>query len=83
MEDLRRKRAVTPVPLDQERSGFYSTYFLVPILNLKYFNFSVHKTSFKFKILKSIMVTMRPHQWMASVDLKDAYFHVGVVRAHR
>ena len=22
---------------------------------------------------------MRPHQWMASVDLKDSYFHIGVV----
>ena len=30
VEDLLRKRAVTPVPLDKERSRFYSTYFLVP-----------------------------------------------------
>ena len=29
-EDLLRKMVVTPVPLDQERSRFYSTYFLVP-----------------------------------------------------
>ena len=65
----------TPVSPDQERSGFYSTYFLVlkrdgghrPILNLKFFNF---------------IAVMRPHHWMASVDLKDAYFHIGVVPVH-
>ena len=43
VEDMVREGVVNPVPLDQERSGFYSTYFLVPkqdeghrpILNLK------------------------------------------------
>ena len=30
VEDLLRKWAVTPVPLDQERSVFYIIYFLVP-----------------------------------------------------
>ena len=55
VEDLLRKGVVKPVPLDQKRSGFYSTYFLVPkrdgghrpILNLKFFNFIVCQTSFK------------------------------------
>ena len=30
VEDLLRKGVVKPVPLDKERSGFYSTYFFVP-----------------------------------------------------
>ena len=33
VEGLIRKGVVTPVPLDQERSGFYSTYFFVPKLD--------------------------------------------------
>ena len=35
--------------------------------------------------LKSIIAAMCPLQWLASVDLKDAYmyFHIGVVLAHR
>ena len=66
VENLLRKRAVSLVPLDQERDGFYSTYFLVsnrdkglrPILNLKYFNLSVLKTLFKMETLKSTVATM-------------------------
>ena len=65
-------------------------YFLVPkkdgghrpILNLKFFNLTVCKTSFKMETLHPIIAIMRPHQWMASMDLKDTYFHVGVVAAH-
>ena len=52
-------------------------------MNLKYFNFIVHKTLFKMETLKSMIAVMQPHQWMASVDLKDAYFHIGVVPANR
>ena len=32
--------------------------------------------------LKSIITIMRPCQWMASVDLTDAYFYIGVVSSH-
>ena len=52
-------------------------------MNLKFFNFIVCKSLFKMEILKSIIATMRPLQWMASVNLKDDYFHTGVVPAHR
>ena len=32
--------------------------------------------------LQSIIGVMHPQLWMASVDLKDAYFHVLVVAVH-
>ena len=72
------------------RSGYYSTYFLIPkkdsghtpILNLKFFNLNVCNTSFKMKIVQSIITIMHSHQWMASVDVKDAYFHIQVVTVH-
>ena len=71
-------------PLDKVRSGYYSTYFLVPkndgghrsILNLKFFNLNVSKTSIKMETLHSIIAIMCPHQWLASMKLKGAYFHV-------
>ena len=84
MEDLLQKGAIVLTPLDQVRSGYYSIYLLVPqkdcglrpILNLKYFNLNVCKTSFKMKTLQSIVAVMRLQQVMASMDLKDVYFHV-------
>ena len=62
VKDHLRKGVVVLTPLDQVRSGYYSTYFLVPkkdgghrlILNLKFFNLNVCKTSFK-------MVTLLHH----------------------
>ena len=51
-------------------------------MNLKFFNFIVCKTSFKMETLKSTITIMHLCQWMASVDLKDAYFHIGVVLAY-
>ena len=50
---------------------------------MKFFNFIVCKTSFKMETLKSVIAVMRPQEWMTSVDLKDAYFHIGVVPTHR
>ena len=55
-------------------------------MKLKFFNFLVRKTSFKMETLKietlkAIIAIMCLYQWMASVDLKDAYFHIGVVLA--
>ena len=52
-------------------------------MNFKFFDFSVHKTSFKIETMKSIIAAMHPLQWWASVDLKDAYFHIRVVLVHR
>ena len=64
-----RKGAIVLTLLDQVRSGYCSTYFLVPIkdsghrpiLNLKYFNLNVCKTSFKMGTLRSIVAVMHPH----------------------
>ena len=85
-----RKCAVVPVLLDQERGTFFSTYFIVPkkngglcpIVNLKFFNKAVTKRRFKMETLHSIMTVLSPGQWMASLDLKDVYFHVPIRAEH-
>ena len=79
-----------PVPLDQEKERYFSTYFIVPkkngglrpILKLKYFNKAVAKGRFKMETLHSIMTVVSPGQWMASSDSKEAYFHVRIRSAH-
>jgi hypothetical protein len=90
VEGLLLKGAVVPIPLDQEADGYFSTYFIVPkkdgglrpILNLKRFNNCVKKQRFKMETLKSIIAAVSPHQWLASIDLKDAYFHVPIAPGH-
>ena len=82
VEYLLWKGAIGLTPLYQVRSGYYSTYFLVPqkdgchrpILNLKFFNLNVCKTSFKMETLQSIIAVMHPHQWMSSMYLPTSTF---------
>jgi hypothetical protein len=86
------KFAVEPlspsIPGDQ---GYYSTYFLVPkkdggvrpILNLKPFNKYLNKQRFKMETLPKVFSALPRGAWMASLDLKDAYFHVPVAAEHR
>ena len=86
--ELCAKSAVEPVPPGQELEGFYSTYFVVPkkdggvrpILNLKPLNRCLPKQRFKMETLQSIISMMQPGLWLASVDLKDAYFHVPIAK---
>ena len=91
VKELCHKSAVEPVPQESRGHGFYSKYFLVPkkdggirpILNLKSFNRCLRKHHFKMETLPNILPTVLPGDWMASVDLKDAYFHVPIAVEHR
>jgi len=91
VDGLKQKRVIIPIPPRQAREGFYSTYFTVPkkdgglrpILNLKRFNVGVKKSTFKMETLRSIISVTHRGQWLASLDLKDAYLHVPVHQPHR
>ena len=71
--------------------GFYSTYFLVPkktgdlrpILNLKPINGQIRRPSFKMETVASVMKALKVGDWMTSLDLKDAYFHIPIHPGHR
>ncbi len=72
------------------RSGFYSPYFIVPekssglrtILDLQVLNRALHKLPFKMLTQKGIFGCVRPLDWFAAIDLKDAYFHVYILLRH-
>ena len=74
------------VPSVTEPGEFISPIFLTPkkdgsyrmILNLKHFNTHVAYYHFKMDTLASAINLMKPHCFMASVDLKDAYYSVPV-----
>lgn len=79
-------KAIEPVPVSQEGTGFYSTVFLVPkssgghrgILNLKYLNQFVLYCRFKMQSLRSILAGVCQGDLLQSVDLKETYLHVPI-----
>lgn len=91
---LVEKGAMRVVPNDEARSSkaFYSRLFCVqkadgiswrPVINLKPLNKFVFKRSFRMETIKSVRNALRPGMWGASIDLKDAYYHVGIHRRSR
>ncbi len=85
-----RKRS-DKVPPSERESGFYSRYFVIPkrdggirpILDLRPINRALGKRPFRMLTLKQILAQIRPGDWFASVDLKDAYFHIQIAPHHR
>ncbi len=88
---LPAKDAIEPVPPADMRSGLFSPDFIVPkkggglrpILNLRVLNHALHKLPFKMLTQKRIFGCVRPLDWFAAIDLKDAYFHVSILPRHR
>ncbi|KAI2668815.1 ORF V: Enzymatic polyprotein [Labeo rohita] len=88
---LLAKDAIEPVPPAEMKSGFYSPYFIVPkksgglrpILDLRALNRSLLRLPFKMLTTKRMLTCIRPQDWLAAIDLKDAYFHVSILPRHR
>ena len=83
------KQAISEI--ENAPGGFYSQMFLVPkwdgrkrpVINLKRLNQSVKTEYFKmegFHMLKDLLNT---GDWIAKIDLKDAYFMVPVAKEDR
>ena len=66
--------------------GFYSRLFLVekatggwrPVIDLSHLNDFVQLTPFKMKTVASVLLSVREGDFLASLDLKDAYFQIPV-----
>ena len=69
---------ISNIFLRKKRDGSFRT-----ILNLKDFNHSIPYHHFKMETLQSAIKLMRPGCYMASVDLKDAYYTVPIAPEHR
>ncbi len=89
--NLLEKGAIEKVPPSERESGFYSRYFVIPkrdgglrpVLDLRPINRALGKRPFRMLTLKQILAQIRPGDWFASVDLKDAYFHIQIAPHHR
>jgi len=66
--------------------GFYSRIFLVPkasgewrpIIDLSALNTYIRCPSFKMETSGSVLRALKRGQWLTSLDLKDAYFHIPI-----
>ena len=80
--------AVEPAP---QSPGFYSHLFLVqkasgswrPIIDLSILNGYITKSHFHMETPQSVLRSIRPGDWMVSLDLQDAYLQVPVHRDWR
>ena len=66
--------------------GFYSRLFLVekatggwsPVIDLSHLNDFVQLTSFKMETVALVLLSVREGDFLASLDLKDAYFQIPI-----
>ena len=66
--------------------GFYSRLFLVPkshqrwrpVIDLSRLNTFLHVEKFKIETPESIRTSLIPGEWVASIDLSDAYLHISI-----
>ena len=83
LQNLLRKGAVEPAP---QSPCFYSRLFLVqkasgswrPIIDLSTLNDYITSSHFHMETPQSVLRSIRPDDWMISLDLQDAYLQVPV-----
>ena len=88
IKELLGKGAITEV--HNPRGGFYSNLFLVPkkdggqrpVINLKALNSFVQTEHFKMEGIHTLRDLVNPEDWMAKMDLKDAYFAIPIHQSH-
>ena len=88
--DLCVKGAVRRINVVEANStlGFYSCMFCVQkpgkkqaIINLNPFNVHVSSKSFRMETIKDVKNMIRPGMCGATIDLSDAYCHIGIYRS--
>ena len=78
------KGAVELAPLPSP--GFYSRLFVVwktswswrPVIDLSHLNRFVDASHFQMETIQSVLLSVRQGDWMASIDLKEAYLQVPI-----
>jgi len=91
VQTLVQKQVVSVVRTQDRERGHYSLYFLVPkktgefrpILDLRGLNLYIVRKTFQMLTVKRLLELVQPGDWFTTIDLKDAYFHVGIAPKHR
>ena len=69
---------ISPIFTRRKKDGTYRL-----ILNLKEFNENVEYHHFKMESIQSVIKLVTPNCYMASIDIKDAYYSVPIAPEHR
>lgn len=88
---LCQQGVIVPVPTSERFQGFYSNLFMVPkkngsvrpVLDLKLLNRHVRVRKFKMESLRSVVASLERGEFLASIDIQDAYLHVPIARSHQ
>ncbi|KAF7239825.1 Ran-binding protein 17 [Varanus komodoensis] len=91
IRQLLAKGAVRCLSLSEGLHGFYSRYFTVPkrdgglrpTLDLRGLNRFITPKKLWMTTLQNILPLLGRGDWSASLDLKDAYFHISIHPRHR
>ena len=75
----------------KQKKGFYSKMFCMPkpggkwrpIIDLRSLNEYIKKETFKMDTIESVKQVLVPGAYAALIDLKDAYYHVGIHESRR
>ncbi|CAJ0958925.1 unnamed protein product [Ranitomeya imitator] len=91
IQALQKDGVIAPVPRDQRFKGFYANLFVVPkkdgtlrpILDLKLLNKFVRVRHFRMDSLHSVVASLEKGEFLASIDIKDAYLHIPIFPPHQ
>lgn len=93
IQDLLGKAAIEKVSPQQvqEIPGYYSSMFVIPkknggvrpVFNLKRLNQYLEAPHFKMETIKEVSLMIKPKDYLVSIDLSDAFLHIGLHPASR
>ncbi|XP_068214541.1 uncharacterized protein [Palaemon carinicauda] len=82
--DILIRKAVIEEINDRTSPGFYNRLFVVPkssggwrpVLDVSALNLFVQKTKFNMETARSVLESLHQGDWMVSLDMQEAYFHI-------
>ena len=89
--ELIQKQAIHPVLEHDYNTGFVSNLFVIPkkgggqrpVFNLRQLNQFIKYEHFKMEGIHMLRDLLKPNDFMAKIDLKDAYFTVPLWKGHQ